>query len=163
MMLGLEDPTSLAVLPDNTSNCVQMSNDVDVNNDSQRLLLQAVNNNYARSEVTVAELLQRAASNGGKNFNIFLNSTDSKVISRKDPRSTQAEIKNKIAHASKIANVRYTRAGSWIFSTADVDCAIDICNITEFLGVHANTRVIYENITNRFLVFNIPVGIFYQN
>ena len=95
-MLGLEDPTSLAVLPDNTSNCVQMSNDVDVNNDSQRLLLQAVNNNYARSAVTVAEFLHCAASNKGKNLYISLNSTDSKVIPRKDPRSTQAEIKNKI-------------------------------------------------------------------
>ena len=84
-----------------------MSNDMEVN--SQRLFLQSFNNNYARSTMTVAELLQCAANNGGKNLNIFLNSTDSKAIPRKDSRCTQAEIKNKIAHASKIANVRHTR------------------------------------------------------
>ena len=109
--------------------------------------------------MTVAELLQWAANNGDKNFNIFLNSTDSKAIPRKAPRSTQAEIKNKIAHASKIASVRCTRSESWIFSTTDVNCGIDVFHITEFLGVHVNARVIYENITYRFLVFNIPVDI----
>ena len=59
----------------------------------------------------------------------------------------------------KIANFRYTRPGSWIFSIKDVDYAIDICHINEFLGEHVNTRVTYENISNRFLVLNIPVDI----
>ena len=84
---------------------------------------------------------------------------DSKTIPRKDPRSTQVEIKNKVVHASKTATVRYTRSGSWIFSTTDVDCAIDVCHIPEFLGVNVTAQVIYENITNRFLVFNILVDI----
>ena len=112
MMLGLENPTSPVGLPDNNSDCVEMSNDVEENNESQILPLQVVNNNYVRSAVTVAELLQQAASNGGKNFNMFLNSTVSKVIPRKDPRAIQAEIKNKIAHASKIENVDILEQGA---------------------------------------------------
>ena len=99
MMLLSEDLTSPAVLLDNSSECVEMSNDVEVNSDSQRLLFQSINNNYARTTMTVTELLQCAANNGDKTFNIFLNSMDSKAIPRKDPRSTQAEIKNKVAHA----------------------------------------------------------------
>ena len=46
-----------------------------------------------------------------------------------------------------------------IFNTTDVDCAIDVCRITKFLGVHVTASVIYENIANRFLVFNIPVDV----
>ena len=111
-MPGLGNPTSPVGLPDNNSDCVEMSNEVEENIESQRLLLQVVNNNYARSAATAAELLQHAASNGGKKFNLFLNSTDSKVIPRKDTRAIQAEIKNKIAHASKIENVDILEQGA---------------------------------------------------
>ena len=70
-MPGLEDPTLPVNLPDNTGECVEMSNDMEMNSESKRLFLQSVDNNYVRSEVTVAKLLQCAANNGGKNFNIF--------------------------------------------------------------------------------------------
>ena len=69
-----------------------------------------------------ALFLKCVASNGSKNFNIFLNSnsTHSKSLPRGDPRTTQAEIeKNKIPNSSEIPNVRCTRSGNWIFSTID--------------------------------------------
>ena len=69
-----EDPTSSEPLPDNASESVEMPNDADVNSECQRLLIQSVNNNYARSVVTVTEILQYVANNGGESFNIFLNS-----------------------------------------------------------------------------------------
>ena len=71
MMLGSEDLTLPVVLLDNSSESVEMSNDVEVNSDSQRLLLQSINNNYVRMTMMAAELLQCAANNGGKHFNIF--------------------------------------------------------------------------------------------
>ena len=83
--------------------------------------MQPLNNNYDPSSVTMAKFLKCAADDGGRNFNIFLNSTDSKSLPRRDPRATQMEIKSMIPNFSKTDNVRYTRSESWIFSTMDVN------------------------------------------
>lgn len=80
-------------------------------------------------------LLQAADENGGKSFNIFIQSVDSKAIRHRDPKAVQAEIKTKIIHAVYIDNVRYTMIGSIIFSTKNVQCASGICNMSEILGV----------------------------
>lgn len=90
-------------------------------------------------------------------FNIFLQSTDSKAIPDRDPRAVQAEIKKKITHVEDIDNVRYTRNGCIIFSTKDIHCASKICNWPEFLCVTVKIWVVWENILNKFLIFNIPV------
>ena len=146
-------------LLETSSVCVEMLNAEDAASGSEGLSTQTGNDNYARFPATIDEILQNAANNGGKSFNVFLKSTDSRTLPRRDPRVTQNEIRNKIPSYSKINNVRYTRNGSWIFSTSDVQCAIDICHVTNFLDMRVTARVIFENITNRFLVFNIPVDI----
>lgn len=123
--------------------------------------IQSVKDNphVARSTAPIASLLHLASSNGGNNFNVFISSTASNTLPKRDPRSTQAELQRQATNADKIDNVRYTRSGSIIVSTKDVMCATSICNISEFLGVTTSTRVIWENITNRFLLFNMPVSI----
>lgn len=117
------------------------------------------NNVVARSLAPVETLLKMAANNGGKDFNIFISSLESKSIPKRSPRDVQSEILAKIEHSKKIDNVRFTRTGSVIFSTKDVTCAVDISRISTFLGVNVTSRVIWENITNRFLLFNIPVNV----
>lgn len=65
----------------------------------------------------------------------------------------------KTEHLENIGNIRYTRMGSLIISTKEVEYAVDMSRIVTFLGIEVPTRVIWENISNRFLLFNIPVTI----
>lgn len=120
------------------------------------LVSESSNNNVAHSSASSDFPLQAASENGGKSFNIFIQSMDSKTILDHDSR---AEIKTKINHAGAIDNVRYTKNGSIIFSTVNVQCAVEICQLLEFSGVSIKHRVIWENVTNKFLIFNIPVDI----
>lgn len=132
------------------SNEVQEENSSDFSNKNDYL---------ARSLASDEELLRLAAENNSKNYTIFLQSESTEVIPKRNPRAIQIEIKSKIKNSSKIDNVRFTRTGSMIFFTKDVECAIDICKVSSFLGVSVKSRIIWENITNRFLLFNIPVDI----
>ena len=100
-----------------------------------------------------------AIEKGDRNFNIFVTSQNSKSLPKRDLRATQIEIRNKIPHFDKIANIRYTRSGSIIINTTDAACAIETCNVSNFLGVAVSTHIIWKNITNRFLVFDIPIGV----
>lgn len=54
------------------------------------------NSNAARSSMSLNLLLQWEAANGGKAFNIFIQSNDSKAFPQRDPRAVQAEIKKNI-------------------------------------------------------------------
>ena len=63
-----------------------MLSDADAASAPEVLSTQASNNNYAESLTTDEEILQNAANNGGKNFNIFLKSTESKNLPHRDPR-----------------------------------------------------------------------------
>lgn len=69
------------------------------------------------------------------------------------------EIKEKIANSNKIDLLMFTRMGSIIISKRSIMYAVDICGISEFLGISISSRVVWENITNRFILFNIPVNI----
>lgn len=46
-----------------------------------------------------------------------------------------------------------------IFSTKNVNCASEIVNWSEFLGMSIRVRVVWENITNKFLIVNIRMNI----
>lgn len=111
--------------------------------------------NIAHSSSLLDFLLHAAADNGSKS----IQSVDSKTILHCDPRSVQTEIKTKISHAGDINNVSYTRNVSIIFSTSNVECASEICQLSKFLGVSINHHVIWENMWNKFLIFNIPEDI----
>ena len=67
---------------------------------------------------------------------------------------------DKISHFNKISNIRYTRSGSLIIHTTDATCAIEACRISTFMGVPESTRIVWEDITNRFLDFDIQVDVF---
>ena len=82
MMSGFHNPISADGLTENFSESVGMLNESEMHSARQRLFMQLLSNNYARSSVTMAELLKNARDNGGRNFNVFLNSSDSKSFSR---------------------------------------------------------------------------------
>lgn len=97
---------------------------------------------FARSSCSVETLLKMRADSEGRNFNISLKSSEANTIPKCNPREEQAEIKSKIENASKIDSVRFTRTGSVIFSTKDVTCAINISELTTFLGVNVTPKII---------------------
>lgn len=81
-----------------------------------------------------------ASENGGNMFNIFPISSDSKSLSKRDPRAIQVEIKSKIANSEKIDNLRFTRMESIIISKKGITGVAPICGISEFCGVSVSTR-----------------------
>lgn len=57
-----------------------------------------VNPNVARTSAPIDSLLQMAAQNGGKKFNIFVMSSVSSTIPKRDLRAVQAEFIAKTEH-----------------------------------------------------------------
>lgn len=89
----------------------------------------------------------------------FLTSFDSETLPNHETRVDQVAIKKKIVNLEKTDKLRYTRTRSIIISTKDITYAVVICSISEFLGILISTRVVWKNITNCFLLFNIQVDI----
>lgn len=80
------------------------------------------------------------AENGTTNFNIFFISKESKSIPCKNPYTLKGEIKS--LNNNAINNLRCTHLGAILIRTHDVDCTIEICNITNFLCAQVQATVI---------------------
>lgn len=94
------------------------------------------------SSASLDFLLHAMVDDGGKTFNIFIHSADSKAIPHHKPLAVQHEINTTISHAGDNNNVRYARIDSIIFSTSNVQCASEICQLLTFLGVSIKHCVI---------------------
>ena len=105
------------------------------------------NANFLWFSVPVEELINMAAEKEDCIFNVFETSQNSKSLPKRDPRSIQIVIKNKISHFDKIVNIRYTESGSIVINTTDATCATEACKIFNFLDVAVSTRVIWKSIT----------------
>ncbi|GIY13747.1 uncharacterized protein CDAR_531331 [Caerostris darwini] len=55
--------------------------------------------------------------------------------------------------------MKFSRQGKLIFSTADPVCAAQILNLDKILETPISTAVTFENITERFLIFDIPTNL----
>ena len=111
---------------------------------------------YVRSSDSIDICLKKAFSNGGNNFNLFIKSNESRSIPKADPRKIKKEIMEKVSQFAKIDNLRYNRNGSILLSTRDVECAIQISQVSTLMGVSTKCSVIWENISTRFLIYDIP-------
>lgn len=80
-------------------------------------------------------------------------------MSRKNPRGLKQEITTKVQNHSKIDYIRFTRNNNLICVTKDIKCAQEIITISKLQNVKVNTRIQYEGITSRFLIFNIDTTI----
>ncbi|GIY60940.1 uncharacterized protein CEXT_362541 [Caerostris extrusa] len=55
--------------------------------------------------------------------------------------------------------MKFSRKGKLIFSTADQVCAAQILNLDKILDTPISAIVTFENITERFLIFDIPTNL----
>lgn len=111
-------------------------------------------------------LLKMAAENARRAFNILLTSTESGVISKRDLGLLKQKLsflqnnnQTKIYHFKNTDNVRFVRVGNVIISMKVVLSAIEAHKISTFLKIEVSSRIVWENITNRFLLFNVSVDI----
>ncbi|GIY33119.1 hypothetical protein CDAR_400561 [Caerostris darwini] len=55
--------------------------------------------------------------------------------------------------------MKFSRQGNVIFSTADPVCAAQILNLEKIQEMPVSTGVTFENIIERFLIFDIPTNL----
>ncbi|GFX86516.1 uncharacterized protein TNCV_3727851 [Trichonephila clavipes] len=116
---------------------------------------------YRRSSVRDAEIILRA----GQiiiisEINILVeNSQGSSHIPKSNPQLLNAEIKKKITRHENIKSMSFTRNGKIRFSTLEPVCAAQILSLEKILNVSVKTNILWEGITSRFLIYEIPLDI----
>ncbi|GIZ05192.1 uncharacterized protein CEXT_70771 [Caerostris extrusa] len=117
------------------------------------------NNNYFKSSKSINELVLRLGQKSFEEIHIVCQHRDAKhKIPRSNPFLIQADIKKHINRHDNITNMKFSRQGKLIFSTADPVCAAQILNLEKIQETPISTGVTFENITERFLIFDIPTN-----
>ncbi|GBO13866.1 hypothetical protein AVEN_33858-1 [Araneus ventricosus] len=75
---------------------------------------------------------------------------------RWNPFQLPTYIKKTIAEHPNITNMKYSRQGKLLFSTSDPVCAAKLLALQTVLDTKVSTDVIWENISSRFLIPDIP-------
>lgn len=115
---------------------------------------------YFHSAMSEKELILRAGQKQIKEINLFLeNKQTGSSIPKTNPQLLHSEIKTKIARWENISNMSFTRNGKIRISTSDAVCAIQIMSLEQLLNISVNTRIIWEGITSRFLLYEIPTNV----
>ncbi|GFT07082.1 uncharacterized protein TNCV_1416041 [Trichonephila clavipes] len=114
----------------------------------------------AKSSLRDAEIILRAGQRIISEINILVeNSQGSSRIPKSNPQLLNAEIKKKIARHENIKSMSFTRNGKIRFSTLDPVCAAQILSIEKISNVSVKTNILWEGITSRFLIYEIPLDI----
>ncbi|GFY45703.1 uncharacterized protein TNIN_325541 [Trichonephila inaurata madagascariensis] len=117
------------------------------------------NMKYFRSPTSEKELLLRVGKRKITEVNIFLeNKQKPSAIPKTNPQLLYTEIKGKIPRFDQISKMSFTRNGKLRFATSDPVCAVQILYLEQILNVSVNTSVIWEGITSRFLLYEIPTN-----
>ncbi|GBM14669.1 hypothetical protein AVEN_97181-1 [Araneus ventricosus] len=115
------------------------------------------NNVYMRCRKSVNELVMRLGTLQYEEINITISNDDkSKKMPKTDPFLVQDFIKKSINRHQQIDNMRYTRQGKIQFTTKDPICAVQLLSLTKFMEIDVTTDLIWENMSARFLVADIP-------
>ncbi|GIY44028.1 hypothetical protein CDAR_262621 [Caerostris darwini] len=130
-------------------------------NDGQRSTSMTSNtNNYYKSSKSINELVLRLGEKSFEEIHIICQHSDAKLkIPRSNPFLIQADIKKHVNRHDHVTNMKFSRQGKLIFSTADPVCAAQILNLDKILETPISTAVTFENITERFLIFDIPTNL----
>ncbi|GIX78398.1 hypothetical protein CDAR_313651 [Caerostris darwini] len=130
-------------------------------NDGQRSTSMTSNtNNYYKSSKSINELVLRLGEKSFEEIHIICQHSDAKLkLPRSNPFLIQADIKKHVNRHDHITNMKFSRQGKLIFSTADPVCAAQILNLDKILETPISTAVTFENITERFLIFDIPTNL----
>ncbi|GBL80049.1 hypothetical protein AVEN_29062-1 [Araneus ventricosus] len=73
-----------------------------------------------------------------------------------NPLQLHTYIKQEITEHLNITNMKYTHQGKLLFSTSDPVCAAKLLTLQNVLNTPVSTDVIWENISSRFLIPDIP-------
>ncbi|GFW55711.1 uncharacterized protein TNCV_120951 [Trichonephila clavipes] len=112
-----------------------------------------------RSSLRDAEIILRAVQRIISEINILVeNSQGSSQIPKSNPQLLNAEIKKKTRHEN-IKSMSFTRNGKIRFSTLDPVCAAQILSLEKISNVSVKTNILWEGITLRFLIYEIPLDI----
>ncbi|GFW10459.1 uncharacterized protein TNCV_892541 [Trichonephila clavipes] len=115
---------------------------------------------FFRSSLRDAEIILRAGQRIISEINILVeNSQGSSQIPKSNLQLLNAEIKKKIARHENIKSMSFTRNGKIRFSTLDPVCAAQILSLEKISNVSVKTNILWEGITSRFLIYEIPLDI----
>ncbi|GFX76055.1 uncharacterized protein TNCV_3718261 [Trichonephila clavipes] len=119
--------------------------------------MDAGNAKYFRTPMSIKELVLRAGQRKISEINMFLeNKQKPSSIPKINPQLLYMEIKSKIPKFDQISNMSFTRNGKLRFATSDPVCAIQILSLDQLFNISVNASVIWEGITSRFLLYEIP-------
>ncbi|GBN93394.1 hypothetical protein AVEN_100479-1 [Araneus ventricosus] len=115
------------------------------------------NSTYMRCGKSVNELVMRLGNLQNEEISIIISNADkTKKMPQTNPFLVQDFIKKSINRHQLIDNMRHTRQGKIQFTTKDPICAVQLLSLTKFMDTDVSTDVIWENISARFLITDIP-------
>ncbi|GFV73553.1 uncharacterized protein TNCV_126931 [Trichonephila clavipes] len=115
---------------------------------------------FFRSFMRYAEVILQSGQRIITEINRFAdNGQGSPQIPKSNPQLLHAEIKKKIARHENIKRVSFTCNGKIRFSTLDSVCAAQILSLEKVLNVSVKTNILWEGITSRFLIYEIPLNV----
>ncbi|GFW76380.1 uncharacterized protein TNCV_1581591 [Trichonephila clavipes] len=122
--------------------------------------MDAGNAKYFHTPMSIKELVLRAGQRKISEINMFLeNKQKPSSIPKINPQLLYMEIKSKIPKFDQISNMSFTRNGKLHFATSDPVCAIQILSLDQLFNISVNASVIWEGITSRFLLYEIPTNV----
>ncbi|GBN06655.1 hypothetical protein AVEN_137060-1 [Araneus ventricosus] len=79
-------------------------------------------------------------------------------IPKMNPIALHAYIKQNISQSELITNMRHTRQGKVLFTTLAPICAVNLLTLTKLLDTPISATILWENITTKFLLTDIPTA-----
>ncbi|GBN04240.1 hypothetical protein AVEN_190696-1 [Araneus ventricosus] len=115
---------------------------------------------FFKSGKSTNEFVLRLGQNEYEDINILISNADSNSrIPQLNPFTLQSFIKDKINRHTTTQNMKFTRQGKIILTTQDPVCAAQLLNLETVVNIPVSTNVIWENITSRFLLYDIPTKV----
>ncbi|GBN76332.1 hypothetical protein AVEN_237799-1 [Araneus ventricosus] len=115
------------------------------------------NGRFLMSGKPINELVLHLCQKQFETINIVIANKDSSAkMPRSNPFQFHSYIKQAVTEHANITNMKYTRQGKLLFSTSDPVCAAKLLVLQTVLDTPVSTDIIWENITSRFLISDIP-------
>ncbi|GBL92603.1 hypothetical protein AVEN_123780-1 [Araneus ventricosus] len=115
---------------------------------------------FFKSGKSTNELVLRFGQSEYEDIKVLISNADpNSRFPQLNPFTLQSFIKDKINRHTSIQNMKFTRQGKIILTTQDPVCAAQLLNLERVVNIPVSTNVIWENITSRFLLYDIPTTV----
>ena len=112
-----------------------------------------------RPDLNPLSILELAHNAGfSKQFVVIINSI-SGIIPRTYPIKLKSELAACVSKPKLIESLTYTKSNKIICSTPDFQTATELLSIKKLLSCQTQAEIITENLTSKFILHNVPVGI----